>query len=86
MNTLELLIYGQLGASIVMALAWVHALIIKNTSYVDVLWGYGVGVLGFIYLVLADENTDPDRMALLKALTPNLVHSTGYLSTQKMPR
>ena len=68
MSTLELLLYGQLGASLVMALAWVHALLIKNTSYVDVLWGYGVGVLGFIYLVLADENTDPARMALLKAL------------------
>ena len=68
MSTLELLLYGQLGASLVMALAWVHAVVIKNTSYVDVLWGYGVGVLGFIYLVLADENTDPARMALLKAL------------------
>ena len=52
MSALELLLYGQLGASLVMALAWVHALMIKNTSYVDVLWGYGVGVLGFIYLVL----------------------------------
>ena len=68
MSALELLLYGQLGASLVMALAWVHALVIKNTSYVDVLWGYGVGVLGFIYLLLADENTDPARMALLKAL------------------
>ena len=68
MSALELLLYGQLGASLVMALAWVHALIIKNTSYVDVLWGYGVGVLGFIYLVLAEENTDLARMALLKAL------------------
>ena len=68
MSTLELLLYGQLGASLVMALAWVHAVVIKNTSYVDVLWGYGVGVLGFIYLLLADENTDPARMALLKAL------------------
>ena len=68
MSTLELLLYGQLGASLVMALAWFHAVVIKNTSYVDVLWGYGVGVLGFIYLVLGDENTDPARMALLKAL------------------
>ena len=45
MSTLELLLYGQLGASFVMALAWVHAVVIKNTSYVDVLWAYGVGVL-----------------------------------------
>ena len=52
MSTLELLLYGQLGASLVMAIAWLHAIVIKNTSYVDVLWGYGVGILGFIYLVL----------------------------------
>ena len=68
MSLPELLLYGQLGASFIMALAWVHALVIKNTSYVDVLWGYGVGVLGLIYLILAGENTDPARMALLKAL------------------
>ena len=68
MSLFELLIYGQLGASIVMATAWVHALAIKNTSYVDVLWGYGVGILGFIYLVYGNETCDPARMALLKAL------------------
>lgn len=68
MSTLELLLYGQLGASIVMAIAWVHAIVIKNTSYVDVLWGYGVGILGFIYLVFESETCDPTRLALLKAL------------------
>lgn len=68
MSLFELLIYGQLGASIVMATAWVHALAIKNTSYVDVLWGYGVGILGFIYLVYGNETCEPARLALLKAL------------------
>ena len=68
MSLFELLLYGQLGASMVMAAAWVHALAIKNTSYVDVLWGYGVGILGFIYLVYGNEDCPPARLALLKAL------------------
>ena len=48
--------------------AWIHAIVIKNTSYVDVLWGYGVGILGFIFLTLANDDCDPARLALLKAL------------------
>lgn len=68
MSTIELLIYGQVGASILMFFAWIHALVIKNTSYVDALWGYGVGILGFIFLTLATDNCDPARLALLKAL------------------
>ena len=68
MSTLNLLLYGQLAASAVMAIAWVHAIFIKNTSYVDVLWGYGVGVLGFFYLIEGGADCDPARMALLKAL------------------
>ena len=46
MSTLDLLLFGQLAASVVMAVGWGVALVIKNTSYVDVLWAYGVGVLG----------------------------------------
>ena len=74
-----------------MALAWVHALVIKNTSYVDVLWGYGVGVLGLIYLILAGENTDPARMALLKALILTcpfdwvLIYSKDASENRRMP-
>jgi steroid 5-alpha reductase family enzyme len=68
MNHFDLLLYGQIGASIMMFLAWIHGIIIKNTSYVDVLWGYGVGILGFIFIMLAGEDCDPARLALLKAL------------------
>jgi steroid 5-alpha reductase family enzyme len=68
MSHFELLLYGQMGTSIMMFVAWIHAIIIKNTSYVDVLWGYGVGILGFIFIILAGEDCDPARLALLKAL------------------
>lgn len=50
MSSLDLLLYGQAGASVVMFLGWLVALAIRNTSYVDVLWAYGVGVLGLIYI------------------------------------
>ena len=50
MNLPELLLYGQAGTSVVMFFGWVVALKIKNTSYVDVLWAYGVGILGIVYL------------------------------------
>ena len=56
MSTLEILLYGQIGASIMMFFAWMHAIWIKNTSYVDVLWAYGVGILGFIFLSFEEEN------------------------------
>ena len=49
MSTHELLLYGQLGASFVMLIGWIIALFIKNTSYVDVLWAYGVGVVGLCF-------------------------------------
>ena len=68
MSTLEILLYGQIGASIMMFFAWMHAIWIKNTSYVDVLWAYGVGILGFIFLSFEEELCDPARLALLKAL------------------
>jgi len=68
MSTLEILLYGQIGASIMMFFAWMHAIWIKNTSYVDVLWAYGVGILGFIFLSFEEQSCDPARLALLKAL------------------
>ena len=68
MSTLEILLYGQIGASIMMFFAWMHAIWIKNTSYVDVLWAYGVGILGFIFLTFEEQSCDPARLALLKAL------------------
>ena len=49
MTTTELLLYGQACASVLMIFGWLVALRINNTSYVDVLWAYGVGVLGFAY-------------------------------------
>ena len=55
MSNIELLLYGQLGASILMLIGWIIALLIKNTSYVDVLWAYGVGVLGLCFLVIQSD-------------------------------
>ena len=40
---IELLIHGQIASSVIMLLAWLIALRIRNTSYVDVVWAYGVG-------------------------------------------
>ena len=55
MSTIDLLLYGQLAASAVMIVGWVIALLIKNTSYVDVLWAYGVGILGLCFLVIQSD-------------------------------
>ena len=68
MSTLELLIYGQLAASVVMLVGWVIALLIKNTSYVDVLWAYGVGILGLSFLVIQSDQCHPARLALLEGI------------------
>ena len=68
MNVLELLLYGQTGASLLMLGGWLVALKINNTSYVDVLWAYGVGILAFCYLYLSQDQTDPDRLLLLQCL------------------
>ena len=68
MNTIELLLYGQAGASVMMLIGWLVALRINNTSYVDVLWSYGVGILGLFYLVSLSDQCDPRRLALLQGL------------------
>ena len=68
MSLPELLLYGQAGASVVMFLGWLVALKIRNTSYVDVLWAYGVGILGIVYLYLLQEDCHPARHALLLGL------------------
>ena len=36
--------------------------------FVGVLWGYGVGVLGFAYLHLGKESSDPTRLLVLQVL------------------
>ena len=68
MSLPELLLYGQAGASVVMFLGWLVALKIRHTSYVDVLWAYGVGILGIVYLYLLREDCHPARYALLLGL------------------
>ena len=68
MNNLDLLLYGQAAASLVMLVGWLIALAIRNTSYVDVLWAYGVGVLGLVYLYFIQEECHPARHALLLGL------------------
>ena len=77
MNVLELLLYGQAGASLLMLGGWLVALKINNTSYVDVLWAYGVGILACCYLYLSQDQTGPDRLLLLLCLlcrTATLLH------------
>ena len=68
MSTIDLLLYGQLAASAVMIVGWVIALLIKNTSYVDVLWAYGVGVLGISFLVIQSDQCHPARLAVLEGI------------------
>ena len=68
MSTLDLLLFGQLAASVVMAVGWGVALVIKNTSYVDVLWAYGVGVLGLCFLVIQSDQCHPARLAVLEGI------------------
>ena len=68
MSTIDLLLYGQLAASTVMVVGWVIALLIKNTSYVDVLWAYGVGVLGISFLVIQSDQCHPARLAVLEGI------------------
>ncbi len=68
MSTIDLLLYGQLAASTVMIIGWVIALLIKNTSYVDVLWAYGVGVLGVSFLVIQSDQCHPARLAVLEGI------------------
>ena len=68
MSLFELLLYGQACASVLMIIGWLVAIKINNTSYVDVLWAYGVGVLGFSYLFLEEEKTDPNRLLVLQVL------------------
>ena len=68
MSTVDLLLYGQLAASAVMLVGWIIALLIKNTSYVDVLWAYGVGVLGVAFLVIQSDQCHPARLAVLEGI------------------
>ena len=68
MSNIELLLYGQLGASILMLIGWIIALLIKNTSYVDVLWAYGVGVLGLCFLVIQSDQCHPARLSVLQGI------------------
>ena len=68
MTSLSLLLYGQLACSVVMLIGWLFAIRIRNASYVDVLWSYGVGIVGLFYLVLLSDGCDPARLALLQGL------------------
>jgi steroid 5-alpha reductase family enzyme len=68
MTTLEYLLYGQAGCSIVMFIGWAVAIKIKNASYVDVLWAYGVGMLGLYFLTSQSSGCDPGRLALFQGL------------------
>ena len=51
-----------------MMIGWIIALLIKNTSYVDVLWAYGVGVLGLSFLVIQSDQCHPARLAVLEGI------------------
>ena len=85
MTTTELLLYGQAAASLLMLIGWLVALKIKNTSYVDVLWAYGVGVLGFAYLYLEKETADSGRLLVLQVFGGPLVASSRNLFAFALP-
>ena len=68
MTTLKFLLYGQAACSVIMLIGWLFALRSKNASYVDVLWFYGVGVLGIFYLFYFSDKCDPGRLALFQGL------------------
>ena len=59
MNLLELLLYGQASASVLMLFGWLVAIKINNTSYVDALWAYGVGA-GVLLPPLGRARDRPD--------------------------
>ena len=84
MSTIDLLLYGQLAASAVMIVGWVIALLIKNTSYVDVLWAYGVGVLGISFLVIQSDQCHPFRLAVLEGILCGLVPASGHSPSPQM--
>jgi steroid 5-alpha reductase family enzyme len=65
---IELLIHGQIASSVIMLFAWLIALRIRNTSYVDVVWAYGVGVIGLYFLHQCSSQCSPQRLALLQGL------------------
>jgi steroid 5-alpha reductase family enzyme len=50
MSALEILAAGQAVSSLLMALAWFFCKRLKNASYVDALWAYGVGVMGIVFI------------------------------------
>jgi steroid 5-alpha reductase family enzyme len=68
MSQLDLLLYGQACASTLMTIGWMVATKIKNTSYVDVLWAYGVGISGFAYLHSQQDLINPTRLLVLQVL------------------
>ena len=57
MKPLELLLFGQAIASMTMFLTWLCAKRLKNASYVDALWAYGVGLLGASYLYFSEGDS-----------------------------
>ena len=65
---IELLIDGQIASSLAMLMAWLVAVWIRNTSYVDVVWAYGVGVIGLYFLHQCSDLCSPQRLALLQGL------------------
>ena len=68
MSLIELFLYGLAGACLIMFLGWVCSLKIGNATCVDVIWAYGVGILGCLYLQFASPQTEPVRLMILNAL------------------
>ena len=68
MSLVELLLYGLAGACLIMSVGWVWSLKVGNATCVDVIWAYGVGILGCLYLQFASPQTEPVRLMILNAL------------------
>ena len=52
-----LLVLGAIGASSMMIVVWLVSIRIRNASYVDVAWAYGIAGTAVAYALLAEGST-----------------------------
>ena len=64
-TVVHLFLNAWLVAAIVMAVAWIIHLIIKNAGVVDVFWGLGIVVISALYVIFGDGFQPRKRMIYL---------------------
>lgn len=67
MNDLGIYLAGLAAALGLMTLLWLVSLALRNSSIVDIFWGAGFVVLGWLYFVLAPQGL-PERKLLITLL------------------